>query len=98
MMFPPLFLVDSDPLASLLNVGAVGGVLGWFLWQTNPRLIRVEEAIIAVSREQTAASDRQTRAMLILAMSLPMAPQAARDSARDQLAEMDRKEKEQGMS
>lgn len=39
--------VDLTPL---LQVGAVGAILGWILVQTNPRLERVERALDFLSR------------------------------------------------
>lgn len=58
-------------ITSLANIGAVGAILAWFLWQTNPRLDRIEKAI-----------DRQTRAILLTLVSRPEIQGAVREQAR----------------
>lgn len=62
--------------AQLLNVGAVGVVLAWFLYKLEPRLRDIEEAL-----------DRLTQAQLLLLINQPHTPEATRREAQRMLDE-----------
>lgn len=65
----------SEPIQHLMpfvNLGAIGMVLGWFLWKAEPRMRAVEAAI-----------DRQTQAILILLLELERTTPAAKERAEE---------------
>lgn len=63
----------------LLNLGAIGAVLAWFLVNLSPRLDRIERAI-----------DRLTRAQMLTLLSRPDVPEGVKTLANDLVHELDR--------
>jgi hypothetical protein len=53
-------MAGFNPWVSLTNIGAVGAVLIWFMFRAEPRLKAIEKA-----------TDRQTRAMILLTLNMP---------------------------
>ena len=74
--FQSVAQTPSD-FGALVNLGAVGIVLAWFMWRTEPRLERIERAM-----------DRFTRAQLIEALYRPGSDESAKRMARQMLREM----------
>lgn len=68
----------SDPLGSLVQVGAVGAILAWFLIRLEPRLHQMERSI-----------DRFSRVMLLDVLSRPQVPAAVKRQAEGILTDMD---------
>ena len=75
--------VIGEGLSPLLNVGALGAVLAWFLLKTEPRLRRMEEA-----------NDRQSRIVLlaVLAMAEGKPLESVKAQAHEMEQELDRAE------
>jgi hypothetical protein len=65
-------------LEPLLNLGAIGAVLAWFLVNLGPRLERIERAI-----------DRLTRAQMLTLLSRPDVPEPVKRLAGDLVKELD---------
>lgn len=63
--------LPSMDINYLLNFGAIGGVLYWFMTKFESRMRRVEEAL-----------DRQTRAIVLDIATRPTASPGAKDEAR----------------
>lgn len=76
--------VDLSPL---LQLGAVGAILAFFLVQTNPRLERVERAL-----------DFLSRTMLLDIVSRENIPEVNRRQAQSMLKQMNSKYKIEGES
>lgn len=68
-------------LEPLLNLGAIGAVLAWFLIQLIPRLERIERAL-----------DRLTRAQMLTLISRKDAPPEVKALARDLVGEVEEAE------
>lgn len=66
----------------LINLGAIGCVLAWFMFRSEPRMTRIEEAI-----------DRNTRAQVLLAMALDVKYPVIKERTQDLLTELDDAEK-----
>ena len=83
--FSLLFVADAvtgdgvgAPWSSLINLGAVGAVLLWFMVRAEPRLKALERA-----------TDRQTRAMILLTLNLPSSSDQIKSLGHDILNEME---------
>lgn len=61
----------------LVNLGAVGIVLGWFMFRSEPRLKAIEKA-----------TDRQTRAMLLLTLSIPNVSESTKQLSEEIINEI----------
>lgn len=88
-MIVPLLLADAGMMsfiAPILQVGAVGGVLVWFMFWMVPRMNKQEEAIAEVGR----AIDRNARANLLLVLTL--GTPSAKLQAENVIKEIDRAE------
>lgn len=70
--------IVNDPWSPLINLGAIGCVLLWFMLRTDPRLRRIEEAI-----------DRQSRATLVSVLSRQGISEAIKEEARAILSEIE---------
>ena len=66
-------------LQPILNVGAVGAILWWFM-------TRLERFI----HDNTKALDRLTRSNLLLVISMPSTTPRAKEQARNIMAELER--------
>lgn len=64
--------------APLLNVGAIGVVLAWLMWRVEPRM-----------KANEAATDRNTRATLLLLIEIPAIAEAVKEQAQNLVAECD---------
>lgn len=73
-------------VAPILQVGAVGGVLVWFMFWMVPRMNKQEDAIAEVGR----AIDRNARANLLLVLTL--GTPSAKLQAENVIKEIDRAE------
>jgi hypothetical protein len=71
--------IDLTPLA---NVGAVGLILAWVLWQMNPRLDRIERAI-----------DMNSRSILLDVVSRDNASDFVKKQAAAMLAQIEARQK-----
>ena len=74
-------MVEISPnvtLAPLLNFGALGIVVGWFMLVTTGRLDRIERAI-----------DRMTRAMALDVIARPQVAESVREQAQQLLRELE---------
>jgi hypothetical protein len=71
-------LVGLEPL---LNLGAIGAVLAWFLINLNPRMERLERAI-----------NRLTRAQMLSVMSRRDTPKEVKQLASDLVRELEEDE------
>ncbi len=76
--------VDVTPL---LQLGAVGAVLAWFLVQTNPRLERIERAI-----------DLLSKALLLDIVGRPQTSDNIRTQAESMVRQIDDKYRQRGKS
>lgn len=65
---------------SLINVGAIGVVLGWFLIKAEPRMQGIERAI-----------NRLVRAQMLTLLSLPYVEEQQKREAKSILDEVDEK-------
>lgn len=70
--------VLTDKWGPLINLGAIGVVLFWFLWKTEPRLRRIEDAI-----------DANSRTVLIAVMAMESVPDFVKTQAAEQLKKLD---------
>lgn len=70
--------VLTDRWSPLINLGAIGCVLGWFLIKLEPRLRRMEQAI-----------DRSSRAQLMLLIGIRGIEPAVKDQAQTLLKEIE---------
>lgn len=70
-------MVESTVLAQLFQVGVAGVMLAWFMY-------RVERKLDAFAR----ATDRSTRAMLLLVLNLPSARETSKRAARRMIREI----------
>lgn len=81
-MVPTLALIlaagEISWVDPLIQLGAVGGVLVWFMFKTEPRLRGVEAAI-----------DRMARSILLLVVSIPHATDTAKEQAKGIITEID---------
>lgn len=68
--------LSPSVLSPLINLGAMGVVLIWFMFRAEPRMRGMERAI-----------DRQTRATILLAASLPNQSQHISDLGQDIIRE-----------
>ncbi len=68
----------SNTWSPLINLGAIGCVLAWFLIRAEPRMSRIERAI-----------DRSSRAVLIAALAMSEASPGVRDQAKELIREID---------
>ena len=66
------------PFMPLFNLGAVGAVLGWFMFRAEPRLKAIERA-----------TDRQTKALILLTLNLPECNSATKSLAHEIDREID---------
>lgn len=69
----------ADKWGPLVNLGAIGCVLFWFLLKTDPRLRRIEEAI-----------DRNSRANLLAVLSMNGVPSHVKKQAEAIIGELDK--------
>ena len=82
----PLFAVGAESVAPMvadrwspiINLGAIGCVLLWFLLRSEPRMKGIEAAI-----------DRQSRAMLTMIIAMRGVPDYIKEQATAQIAEID---------
>lgn len=65
-------------ISPLIQLGAVGACLAWFMFRSEPRLRAIEGAI-----------DRMARAILLLVIALPNATAATREQAKGIQQELD---------
>lgn len=65
-------------VAPLIQTGAVGGVLIWFMFRCEPRLVAIEKAI-----------DRMARSILLLVISSPLNPPQIKNQGEAINAELD---------
>lgn len=77
-----------DGLSPLINVGAIGAVLWWFLTQTNPRLEALQKEMQAMGSRIEGALDRLTRAQMLTLLNQPETPDALKREAREVLKEV----------
>jgi hypothetical protein len=63
-------ITEQTWIAPIIQFGVGGGVLVWFMFQSEPRLRAIEAAI-----------DRMARAILLLVISIPGAASAAKEQA-----------------
>ena len=68
---------NMDTFTPLLNFGAVGGVLVWFMLKAEPRMRRIEEAI-----------DRQSKTVLLFMLSQEEVGERYKAEARRLLREI----------
>lgn len=71
--------------APLVNVGAIGVILAWFLWKHEPRIKAIEDAL-----------DRLSRTQLLFLIELPHVSDAAKREAKiiiQEIAEAEAKRK-----
>lgn len=77
--------VLTDQWGPLINLGAVGCVLAWFMFRTEPRLRRMEQAI-----------DRSSRALMIVTMSIRRLAPEIKEQAESLISELeDAKERQE---
>jgi hypothetical protein len=67
----------SPEMAPLFNVGAIGAILAWFMFRSEPRQLAMEEAI-----------DRNTRARMVFVMAQDHVGPAAKQQAQALLEEI----------
>jgi hypothetical protein len=70
--------VITDRWSPLINLGAVGCVLAWFMFRMEPRLRRMEQAI-----------DRMSRAIMLAALSMKGVSPALKEQATAVLKEIE---------
>ena len=75
-MFDAAVSASVNGLEPLLNLGAVGAVLAWFLLKAEPRMRAMEDAI-----------DRLVRAQMLDILSRPEVAPAIKDQAQRLLTE-----------
>jgi hypothetical protein len=71
---------NVEALGPLINLGAVGAVLAWFLFRSESRMERLESAV-----------DRMTRAMMLELASRPDVSPAIKRQAAEIVEEIDLK-------
>lgn len=71
--------VTSAELSPILNLGAVGAVLLWFMLRSEPRLVRVEEAL-----------NRMTRMLGHTIVSMENVDEAVKRQAKSIVEELDK--------
>jgi hypothetical protein len=71
-------MLTPESLAPLLNVGAVGLILAWFMFKNEPRMERMEEAI-----------DRNTRGQMLFLLGVETMPRAITEQAQQMLQELE---------
>ena len=72
-------------LSPILNVGAVGAVLLWFLWKAEPRMAAIESAV-----------NRLARAVMLATIGNEQISTEVRRQAELLLAELDEHERPHG--
>lgn len=77
-----------DNLSPLINLGAIGAVLWWFLTQTNPRLDAVQRELRDMGNQVQRSLDRLTRAQMLTLISRTDVPDAIKREAREILKEV----------
>lgn len=70
----------SGQWSPLINLGAIGCVLGWFILRAEPRMVAIEAAI-----------NRGVRMTGILIIALDGVPPSVREQAREIISELDHK-------
>lgn len=75
-----ILLADTgfEWVAPIVQTGAVGGVLVWFMFRSEPRLKSIEMAI-----------DRMARSILLLVIALPNATATIKEQAENIKKEID---------
>lgn len=71
-----------EALNGLINLGAVGAILAYFLVRTDPRLERLENAV-----------DRLARAQMLMLIASPVTDEAIKRQAQSIINELDAAEK-----
>lgn len=69
-------------LAPILNTGAMGFIVAWFLLKLDPRLVRIEEG-----------QDRLAKAINLHILAMDLVPEAIRRQAQTNLEELNDAEK-----